>query len=119
MGAARQRGTFALRGSESLVVRGQAPSIATYAATVHRTTVPEALRQTGTITTAKGVRKSELVYVVGGTGCVNEGDVAWRKWTLSDPDIADDVEDPVTELDDFAAYAKSAKVSRTGSGGPR
>lgn len=109
--------TFALRGSESLVMRGQAPSTATYAATVHRTTVPHALQQTGTITTAKGVRKSELVYVVGGTGYVNEGDEAWKKGPLSDPDIANDVEDPVAELDDFAAYAKSAKVSRTRSGG--
>jgi len=109
--------TFALQGSESLVMRGQAPSSATYAATVHRTTTPEALQQTGTITTSKGERKPELVYVVGGTGYVKEGSEAWKKGPLSDPEIANDVEDPVAELDALEAYAKSAKVSRTGAGG--
>ncbi|AVH56903.1 hypothetical protein C4B68_15175 [Streptomyces dengpaensis] len=109
--------TFALRGSESAVMRGQAPSTATYDATVHRTTAPEALQQTGTITTSKGERKSEAVYVVGGTGYVKEGAEGWKKGPLSDPGIANDIEDPVAELDAFAAYAKSAKVSRTGAAG--
>jgi hypothetical protein len=109
--------TFALQGSESMVMRGQAPNTATYAATVHRTTAPAALQQNGTITTSKGERKPEVVYVVGGTGYVKEGIEAWKKGPLSDPDIANDVEDPVAELDAFGAYAKSATVSRTGTGG--
>lgn len=107
--------TFTLSGSESAVMRGQAPSSATYAATVHRLTAPEALEQTGTITTGKGERKPELVYVVGGTGYVKQGGEAWKKGPLSDPDIADDVEDPLAELADFAAYAKSAKVTDAGA----
>ncbi|MGW5195929.1 hypothetical protein [Streptomyces spiralis] len=109
--------TFTLSGSESAVMRGQTPSSATYAATVHRTTAPEALEQTGTITTGKGERKPELVYVVGGTGYVREGAEAWKKGPLSDPDIADDVEDPMAQLADFAAYAKSAKVTEAGADG--
>ncbi|MEU2550080.1 hypothetical protein ACF1GY_09245 [Streptomyces sp. NPDC014684] len=104
--------TFALRGSESAVMRGQAPSSATYSATVHRTTDPEALEQTGAVTTGKGERKSEVVYVVGGTGYVKDGAGAWKKGPLSDPGIANDVEDPLAELDAFEAYAGSAKVSR-------
>ncbi|WP_460106582.1 hypothetical protein [Streptomyces sp. YKOK-J1] len=104
--------TFVLRGSESAVMRGQAPSGATYTATVHRTTGPEALRQTGTVTTGKGERKTEVVYVVGGTGYVKDGAGAWKKGPLSDPGIANDVEDPLAELDAFEAYAKSAKVNR-------
>ncbi|MFF3463826.1 hypothetical protein [Streptomyces sp. NPDC002619] len=111
--------TFAVSGSESVAMRGQAPSSATYAATVHRTTAPEALQQTGTITTSKGERKPELVYVVGGTGYVKEGADAWKKGPLTDTGIADDVEDPLAELHDFAAYAKSAKVSRAGAGDGR
>ncbi|MFF4573501.1 hypothetical protein [Streptomyces sp. NPDC001410] len=113
---AEQGWTFALRGSESAVMQGQAPSGATYAATVHRTTAPVALQQTGTITTSKGERKPEVVYVVGGTGYVKEGAEGWKKGALSEPDIANDVEDPLAELDAFAAYAKSATVSRTGAG---
>ncbi|MEU6422846.1 hypothetical protein [Streptomyces spiralis] len=109
--------TFALSGSESVVMRGQAPSSATYAATVHRTVSPDALEQNGTITTSKGERKAERVYVVGGTGYVKQGAEAWKKGPLSDPDIADDVEDPMAELAAFAAYTKSAKVSRAGAGG--
>ena len=108
--------TFALRGSESAVMQGQAPSSATYAATVHRTTAPTALQQNGTITTSKGEHKPEVVYVVGGTGYVKEGTEAWKEGPLSDPDIANEAEDPVAELDAFGAYAKSAKVSRTGTG---
>jgi hypothetical protein len=108
--------TFALRGSESAVMLGQAPSNATYAATVHRTTAPLALQQTGTVTTSKGERKPEAVYVVGGTGYVKEGAEGWKKGALSDPDIANDVEDPLAELDAFEGYAKSATVSRTGVG---
>ncbi|MDQ0992659.1 hypothetical protein [Streptomyces sp. V3I7] len=106
-----------MRGSESAVMQGRAPSGATYAATVHRTTSPKALQQNGTITSSKGERKPEAVYVVGGTGYVKKGAEAWEKGPLSDPDIADSLEDPVAELDALRTYAKSAKVSRTGSGG--
>ncbi|WP_225836194.1 hypothetical protein [Streptomyces sp. NK08204] len=109
--------TFALRGSESAVMQGQAPNTATYAATVHRTTAPAALQQTGTITTGKGERKAEVVYVVGGVGYVKEGDAGWKKGPVSQADIANDVEDPVAELDAFAGYSKSAKVTRPGAGG--
>ncbi|MGW2938739.1 hypothetical protein ACWDA7_44880 [Streptomyces sp. NPDC001156] len=108
--------TFAVHGSESATMQGQAPSSATYAATVHRTTDPAALQQTGTVTTSKGVRKPEAVYVVGGTGYVKDAAEGWKKGPLSDPDIANDVEDPVADLDAFAAYAKSAEVSRTATG---
>ncbi|WP_250400784.1 hypothetical protein [Streptomyces cellostaticus] len=104
--------TFALRGSESAVMRGQPPSSATFTATVHRVNAPGALQQTGTVTTGKGERRSELVYVVGGTGYVKDGAGAWRKGPLSDPGIANDVEDPLAELDAFAAYAESAEVIR-------
>lgn len=108
--------TFVLRGSESAVMRGQAPSSATYAATVHRTTAPVALQQTGTVTTSKGERKPEAVYVVGGTGHVKEAAEGWKKGPLSDPGIANEVEDPLAELDAFAGYAGSATVSRTAAG---
>ncbi|MEU6652806.1 hypothetical protein ABZ904_26070 [Streptomyces sp. NPDC046900] len=108
--------TFVLRGSESAIMQGQAPSSATYAATVHRTTNPAALQQTGTVTTSKGVRKPDVVYVVGGTGYVKDAAEGWKKGALSDQDIANDVEDPVADLDAFAAYAKSAGVSRTATG---
>ncbi|WP_433452077.1 hypothetical protein ACQPXS_28480 [Streptomyces sp. CA-142005] len=108
--------TFALRGSESAVMQGQAPSSATYAATVHRTTAPVAVQQTGTVTTSKGERKPEAVYVVGGTGYVKEGADGWKQGPLSDPDIANEVEDPLAELDAFAGYAKSATVNRTAVG---
>jgi hypothetical protein len=108
--------TFALRGSESAVMQGQAPSSATYAATVHRTTAPAAVQQNGTVTTSKGERKPEVVYVVDGTGYVKDGVEGWKRGPLSDPDIANDVEDPVAELDAFAGYAKSATVSRTAMG---
>ncbi|WP_030806585.1 hypothetical protein [Streptomyces sp. NRRL F-2799] len=108
--------TFALRGSESAVMQGQAPSSATYTATVHRTTAPVALQQTGTVTTSKGERKPEAVYVVGGTGYVKEAAEGWKKGPLAAPDIANKVEDPLADLDAFAEYAKSATVSRTGMG---
>ncbi|WP_316746147.1 hypothetical protein [Streptomyces sp. MK7] len=109
--------TFAVSGSESAAVQGQAPSGAGYAATVHRTNDPEAVEQKGTITTSKGENKPELVYVVGGIGHVKEGAEEWKKGALSDPGIADVVEDPVAALEAFAAYAKSAEVSRVGAGG--
>ncbi|MEV6052672.1 hypothetical protein [Streptomyces sp. NPDC052107] len=114
--AAEKGWTFELRGSESATMRGQAPSGAGYTATVHRTTDPVALRQTGTVTTSKGERKPQAVYVVGGTGYVKDAGEGWKKGPLSDPDIADAVEDPVADLDAFAVYARSATVSRTGDG---
>ncbi|WP_333772092.1 hypothetical protein [Streptomyces sp. IBSBF 3136] len=83
---------------------------------MHRTTAPVALHQTGTVTTGKGEYKPEAVYVVGGTGYVKEGAEGWKQGPLSDPDIANEVEDPLAELDAFAGYAKSATVSRTGAG---
>lgn len=97
--------TFAVKGSEELVLQGQ-QNAATYTATVHRTEKPEALHSTGT-TYAKGVAKPEETYVVGGKGYVKAGGAGaqWRSGPLSDPEIANKVEDPVTALDAFKGYA--------------
>jgi hypothetical protein len=67
------------RSASSHTSRGQAEP------TVHRTTVPEAVQQTGTISTGDGKRTSELVYVVGGTGYVSEGDEPWKKGRTRSP----------------------------------
>ncbi|QNS04512.1 hypothetical protein [Streptomyces xanthii] len=105
--------TFAVDGRESATMSGQAPSGATYTATVHRTTTPVAVEQLGSVTTSKGQRKPESVYVVDGTGHVKKNG-AWTSGPVTDPAIADAVEDPVAGLDAFAAYGKSAKVRRSG-----
>ncbi|MFE8949595.1 hypothetical protein [Streptomyces sp. NPDC007856] len=50
------------------MLRGQAPSSATYTATVHRTTALAALQQTGTVSTGKGDRKPEGCTSSAGRG---------------------------------------------------
>ncbi|MGW0827230.1 DUF6612 family protein [Streptomyces sp. NPDC002845] len=98
--------TFAVKGSEGLTSQGQ-ESTATYTATVDRTQDPMALHSTGT-THAKGVATPEEVYVVDGTGYVRKGgtEAQWKSGPLTDPDIANVVEDPVTALDTFQNYAQ-------------
>ncbi|MFF4348153.1 hypothetical protein [Streptomyces sp. NPDC001530] len=98
--------TFAVKGSEELVLRGQ-KSTALYTATVHRTTGESwALHSAGT-TYSKGVGRPEEIFVVDGTGYVKEGgpEAAWKHGPLTDPEIADKVEDPVAALNAFQEYA--------------
>lgn len=110
--AGEQGWTFAVKGSEELVLQGQ-KSAATYTATVHRTTgEPWALHSTGT-SRSKGVAKSEEVYVVDGTGYVKEGAAAWTHGPLSDPEFADRAEDPVAALDAFQAYADAVSLAES------
>ncbi|GAB2860733.1 hypothetical protein GCM10027074_29810 [Streptomyces deserti] len=106
---AQEKGwTFAVEGREGLVLRGQA-NTATYTATVHRTTdEPWALHSTGTSVSGKGVARSEEVYVVDGTGYVKDG-TAWRHGPLTEPGIADKVEDPVAALDALRTYADAVR----------
>jgi len=98
--------TFTVKGSEGLTSQGQQSS-ATYTATVHRTQEPMALHSIGT-THSKGVAKPEEVYVVDGTGYVRKGGsgAQWKTGPLSDPEIADTVEDPIAALDAFRGYAQ-------------
>jgi hypothetical protein len=98
--------TFTVKGSEGLTTQGR-QNTATYTATVDRTEEPMALRSTGT-THAKGVAKPEEVYVVDGTGYVRKGGsgAQWKGGPLSDPEIADTVEDPIAALDAFRNYAQ-------------
>ncbi|GGT30553.1 hypothetical protein GCM10010254_58870 [Streptomyces chromofuscus] len=103
--------TFDVKGSEELLLPGQS-SGATYAATVRRTTgEPWALHSTGTIRSSRGVAEPEEIYVVDGTGYVKEGAAAWAHGPLSDPGIADKVEDPVAELDTFQGYGDTATLA--------
>lgn len=110
--------TFAVRGNERLVLQGRT-SAASYTSTVRRTQDPEALHSTGTIV-SKGAGKPEEVYVVRGVGHVKEGGAGavWKKGPVSDPDIANKVEDPVDALEAFERYAKAGEgaveVVRTG-----
>ncbi|WP_372345847.1 hypothetical protein [Streptomyces sp. KL116D] len=106
--------TFALRGTQSLVMAGGAPDSATFAATAHRTTGPDAFRSTGTVTGKSGPR-SERVFLVDGTVHEKTEGKSWKQGPLSDPEMADQVEDPVAELDVLARYAKSAKVTGAGT----
>ncbi|QOV36056.1 hypothetical protein IM697_39505 [Streptomyces ferrugineus] len=109
--AAEEGWRFTVRGSEELVLRGQ-KSGAGYSAQVRRTTGdPWALHSTGSIRTSKGVTRSEEIYVVDGTGYVKEGDAAWRHGPLSDPEIADKVEDPVAALDAFGDYGDAVSLT--------
>ncbi|MGC9535441.1 hypothetical protein [Streptomyces sp. UG1] len=109
--AAEDGWRFTVRGSEELLLRGQ-KSGATYSARVHRTTGdPWALHSTGSIRSSKGVTRSEEIYVVDGTGYVKEGDAAWRHGPLSDPEIADKVEDPVAALDAFGDYGDAVSLA--------
>ncbi|MFD1658566.1 hypothetical protein ACFSL4_10170 [Streptomyces caeni] len=105
--------TFTVKGNEGLLYQGS-QSTATYKATVRRTQSPLALHSTGT-TYTKGVAKPEEVYVVDGTGYVKKGgtEARWKSGALSDPAIANAVEDPVAALDAFGAYARE---EHTGSG---
>jgi hypothetical protein len=104
--AAESGWTFAVKGKEGLVLQGQ-QSAASYTSTVRRTQDPEALHSTGTIV-SKGASKPEEVFVVGGVGYVREGaaGAAWKKGAVSDPGVANKVEDPVDALDAFESYAK-------------
>lgn len=101
--------TFAVKGNEGLVLQGQT-SAASYTSTVRRTQDPEALHSTGTIV-SKGAGKPEEVFVVGGVGYVKEGGAGagWKKGPVSDPDIANKVEDPVDALEAFESYAKAGE----------
>ncbi|MBO1334827.1 hypothetical protein [Streptomyces sp. VRA16 Mangrove soil] len=106
--------TFALHGTQALVMDGAAPNRATYDATAYRTMSPVAYRSEGGVL-RKGARANERVYAVGGTGYGKQDGKAWKKGPLGDPDIADMIEDPVAELDTLAQYAKSAKVTGAGT----
>ncbi|MFG2555608.1 hypothetical protein ACGFWF_37545 [Streptomyces sp. NPDC048581] len=101
---AGQKGwTFAVKGREGLVLRGQ-ESAATYTATVRRTTGdPWALHSTGT-TLSKGVSKPEEIYVADGTVYVKKGTAGWEHGPLGAPEFADEVEDPLAALDAFRGY---------------
>ncbi|MFC7262630.1 hypothetical protein [Streptomyces lutosisoli] len=101
--------TFAVKGNEGLVLQGQT-SAASYTSTVRRTQDPEALHSTGTIV-SKGAGKPEEVFVVGGVGYVKEGGTGavWKKGPVSDPDIANKMEDPVDALEAFESYAKAGE----------
>ncbi|MGW0827235.1 hypothetical protein [Streptomyces sp. NPDC002845] len=98
--------TFAVKGSEGLTSQGSR-STATYTATVRRTQEPMALHSTGTIN-AKGVATPEEVYVVDGTGHVRKGGAGarWESGPVSDPEIANVLEDPVAALAAFEGYAR-------------
>ncbi|MHA5052642.1 hypothetical protein [Streptomyces sp. SD15] len=100
---------FEVKGEEGLVLQGQ-ESAASYTSTVRRTEDPEALHSTGTVV-SKGVGKPEEVFVVGGVGYVKEGGAGavWKKGPLSDPDIANKVEDPVDALEAFESYAEASE----------
>ncbi|AVH56900.1 MULTISPECIES: hypothetical protein [Streptomyces] len=101
--------TFAAKGKEELVLQGRT-SAAFYTSTVRRTGDPEALHSTGAIV-SKGVGRSEEVFVVREVGYVKEGGAGkvWKKGPVSDPDIADKVEDPVDALEAFTHYAKAGE----------
>ncbi|MBA2810270.1 hypothetical protein E0500_023475 [Streptomyces sp. KM273126] len=99
--------TFNVRGSEKLVLQGE-ENAAVYKATVRRAMgEPRALHSTGTIY-AKGTGKPEEIFVVGDTGYVKQGGsgAAWKHGSLTDPEIANKVEDPIAALDAFEGYAR-------------
>lgn len=109
--AAEEGWRFTVRGSEELVLQGQ-KSGAAYSADVYRTTGdPWALHSTGSSRSSKGVTTSEEIYVVDGVGYVKESDAAWRHGPLSDPEIADKVEDPVAALDAFEDYGDAVSLT--------
>ncbi|WP_232789685.1 hypothetical protein [Streptomyces jeddahensis] len=116
--AAEKGWTFAVRGQESLVLQGQA-SGASYASTVRRTLAPDAFQSTGTITTSKGVRKPEEIFVLDGTGYVKEGTAGWKEQPASDPDMQNKVEDPMAAIEEFRSYVKESggDVTLTRKGG--
>ncbi|MEU1542420.1 hypothetical protein ABZ461_30790 [Actinacidiphila glaucinigra] len=99
--------TFSVTGSEGLTLQGQR-SAATYRATVHRGTDPEALHSEGVSTNSKGTKKSEEIYVVDGTAYVKEDGAAWKHAPASDPEMENKTEDPVAAVAEFRTYAKAA-----------
>lgn len=110
--AGEQGWTFAVKGSEELVLQGR-KSAATCTATVHRTTGdPWTLHSTGT-SRSKGVAKSAEVYFVDGTGYVKAGGAAWKHGPLSAPEFADRAEGPVAALDTFQAYADVVSLAES------
>ncbi|MGX1672146.1 hypothetical protein [Streptomyces sp. NPDC055400] len=104
--AAEPGWTFAVKGDEALTLQEQ-ESGASYEATVSRTAKPEALRSQGVITSSKGVRKAEKVFVVGGTTYVKEGTAAWQKGVSTDPAMENKVEDSVAAIDAYRGYLKA------------
>ncbi|MFB7289921.1 hypothetical protein [Actinacidiphila glaucinigra] len=99
--------TFSVTGSEGLTLQGQR-SAATYRATVHRGTDPEALHSEGVSTSGKGTKKSEEIYVVDGTAYVKEDGAPWKHAPASDPEMENKTEDPVAAIEEFRMYAKAA-----------
>lgn len=99
--------TFSVTGSEGLTLQGQR-SAATYRATVHRGTDPEALHSEGVSTSSKGTKKSEEIYVVDGTAYVKEDGAAWKRAPASDPEMENKTEDPVAAIEGFRRYAQAA-----------
>jgi len=104
--AARPGWTFAVKGDENLTLQGQV-SGASYEATVSRTGKPAALRSQGVITSSKGVRKAEKVFVVGGSTYVKEGTAAWKKAPSTDPAMENKVEDAVAAIGAYRTYLKA------------
>ncbi|MBC2902481.1 hypothetical protein [Streptomyces cupreus] len=108
--------TFDVEGQEALDLAGGG-SEASYRATVRRTGESEALHSSGTVV-SKGSSTPEEVFVVDGVGYVREGEGAWESGDVSDPEIANKVEDPVAALDVFRAYSKGGeRISVAHEGG--
>ncbi|MFF4763728.1 hypothetical protein [Streptomyces sp. NPDC001292] len=99
--------TFSVKGEEGLTLQGQ-KNAATYRATVRRAMRPEALRSEGVVTSGKGTRKNEEIYVADGTAYLKEGDAPWKHAPVTDPEMRNKVEDPVAVLEEFRTYAKAA-----------
>jgi hypothetical protein len=98
--------TFSVTGSEGLTLQGQR-NAATYRATVHRGTDPEALHSKGVSTSSKGTKKSQEIYVVDGTAYVKEDGTAWKRAPASDPEMENKTEDPVAAIEEFRRYAQA------------
>ncbi|MFE7235302.1 hypothetical protein ACWCRF_15610 [Streptomyces sp. NPDC002405] len=111
--------TFSVKGEEGLTLQGQ-KNAATYRATVRRAMKPEVLRSEGVITSSKGTRKNEEMYVADGTAHLREGDAPWKHAPVTDPEMRNKVEDPVAVVEEFRTYAKAAggdvKATDTGGG---
>ncbi|MFC9242930.1 hypothetical protein ACFT7S_02445 [Streptomyces sp. NPDC057136] len=105
--AAESAWTFSVKGQEGLTLQGQ-KSAATYRATVRRGMAPQALQSRGVSTSSKGTTKNEQVYVVDGTAHVKEGGANWRTAPATDPEMQNKIEDPVSVIEEFRAYAQAA-----------
>jgi hypothetical protein len=115
--AAESGWTFAVSGEESLTF-GDGTSGASCTSTVRLTGEPEAFHSTGTVV-SKGTSRAEEVFVVDGVGHVREGGAGarWTSGPVSEPGIANKVEDPLAALDAFAAYTtggENVEVTRAG-----